>query len=128
MDISGLLNSNYYSDFLKTTSNTSAAQVKSAASSVNEETTDEELMGVCKQFEAYLLEQVFKEMEKTITFGDEDDQDSSSIASALGTGSGSNTLVDYFKQDTLTRITENATNQGEGLGLAQMLYDSMKRQ
>lgn len=125
MDISGLLNSNYYTDFLKTQNQASATDIKSAASKIGDDSTDEELMSVCKQFESYLLEQVFKEMEKTIHFGDEDDKDSS-IASALGTQTG-NTLVDYFKDQTIAEISEKATNQGEGLGLAQMLYESMKR-
>ena len=72
--------------------------------------TDDELMDVCKQFESYLLEQVYKNMEKTATiFGEEKD----------------NQLVDYFKDLTIQEIASQATNQ-QSLGLAQMLYDQMK--
>lgn len=75
--------------------------------------TDDELMDVCKQFEAYFLEQCFKEMMKT-TGTDE-----------LSSGSMS-TLVDYYKDSFVQNVAEQSTEK-ESLGLAQMLYDQMKR-
>ena len=75
--------------------------------------TEEELMDVCKQFEAYFMEQVFKQMEKTIIKDEK--------------SSGSNTaLVDYFKDSALQNLTETST-ETQGLGIAQMLYEQMKR-
>lgn len=77
--------------------------------------TDDELMEVCKEFESYFLEQIFKEMEKTVTiFKDEEDKGSTSQ------------LVDFFKETTITELASQSTDQNS-LGLAQMLYDQMKR-
>lgn len=74
--------------------------------------TDEELMDVCKEFEAYFVEQTFKAMEKMIP----DNDDSESSASTLN----------MFKDNLIQEYASSAT-EGEGLGLAQMLYEQMKR-
>ena len=79
-----------------------AALNKSSAS-------DEELMEACKGFEAYLLEQAFKGMEKTILKEEED-----------------NPYLNQFGDKLYEEYAKNAT-EGQGLGLAQMLYESMKR-
>lgn len=72
-------------------------------------TTDEELMEVCKSFEAYFLEQVMKGMEKTIPY----EGRKSPYLEQFG---------DILYQEYAKSATEN-----QGLGLAQMLYESMKR-
>lgn len=71
--------------------------------------TDEELMEVCKSFESYLLEQVFKKMESTIERTEKQGD-----------------YVDYFKDMMFQKYAEDATDT-EGLGIAQTLYESMKR-
>lgn len=73
--------------------------------------TDDELMDACKQFEAYFLEQVFKEMMKTIPKSEE--------------GGSNAALVDYFKDNMIQEIASQST-ETNSLGLAQMLYDQMK--
>ena len=75
--------------------------------------SDEELLDVCKQFEAYFMEQVFKQMEKTII------KDESSSGSSTA-------LVDYFKDSALQELTKTST-ETQGLGIAQALYEQMKR-
>ena len=75
--------------------------------------SDEELMDVCKQFESYFMEQVFREMEKTIPKNEE--QDSSMTQ-----------LTDYFKDSMIQQVSEQSVEQG-GNGLAQQLYEQMKR-
>ena len=70
-------------------------------------------MDVCKQFEAYFLEQVFKGMESMIPKSDEEDTSASKT-------------VDYFK-DTMIQELASQSTETQGLGLAQMLYESMKR-
>ncbi|NLP33984.1 MAG: hypothetical protein GX359_02195 [Clostridiales bacterium] len=74
-----------------------------------ENASDEELKEVCQSFEAYLLTQVMKEMEKTIPGSDDKDP--------------------YLEQfgDILYEEYAKMATQGEGLGIAQMLYESMKR-
>ncbi len=75
--------------------------------------SDEELMEACKEFEAYLWEQVLSEMTKSVNFGVDSDSTSS-------------TMVDYFKDEAMKeiagQITESTTSS-----LAQSLYEQMKR-
>lgn len=74
--------------------------------------TDEELMEACKQFEAYFLEQVFKEMSKTTKLTEEE--------------GSNNTMVEYFKEQTIQKIAADST-ETNSLGLAQSLYEQMRR-
>ena len=70
-------------------------------------------MEACKEFEAYLWEQVLSEMTKNVNFGVDGDSTSS-------------TMVDYFKDEAMKeiagQITESTTSS-----LAQSLYEQMKR-
>ena len=73
-------------------------------------------MDVCKEFEAYFLEQVFDAMMKTATvFSDEEENGYAAK------------MVDYFKDTAVQELTAQATEQN-GLGIAQTLYEQMKRQ
>ncbi len=93
-----------------------ADDIKKTINSTSEESTNEELMDACKAFESYFLEQIFKEMMNTVeVFKSEDSSDN-----------GLTTLVDYFKGETIADIAETST-ETNGLGLAQMLYENMKR-
>lgn len=78
------------------------------------QSSDDELLAVCKEFEAYFVEQMFKEMQKTVDiFKDKD-------------SNPNDTLVDFFKGNALQELANTSTER-EGLGLAQMLYEQMKR-
>ncbi len=112
------IDSSYFSNYLNTVKDN--ASESSAYAKLNEKlktadssATDDELMDVCKQFEAYFVEQVFKEMEKT-------------VPKTEGSLATDNQLVDYFKDNLRQKLSEEAADQ-QGLGLAQMLYDQMKR-
>ena len=112
MDISGL--SNIYTEYLnQQTDNVSNKKMQDTVSKDYSKASDEELLDVCKQFEAYFMEQVFKQMEKTIIT----DENSSSNTGAL---------VDYFKDSALQELTKTST-ETQGLGIAQALYEQMKR-
>ncbi|MBQ8189576.1 MAG: rod-binding protein [Lachnospiraceae bacterium] len=111
MDLSSL--SNYYSSMSNQLSPT-ANGISNLSEAEVAAKTDEELMEVCKEFEAYFLEQVFKEMEKTTTIFNEEESGSTSQ------------LVDYFKDSTIAELAGESTDQNS-LGLAQMLYEQMKR-
>lgn len=93
--------------------NVAAEKLKSVAKKDYSGATDEELMNVCKQFESYFLEQVFKEMEKTVPESQFNDQSTSS-------------LVSFFKDNARTELASQSTDNNS-LGLAQMLYEQMKR-
>ncbi len=95
------------SNILNSSVNTS--KIKSTLN--NETATDEELMEACKSFESYLLEQVFKGMEKTV-MKDEDEEEN-----------------DYLTQfgDMLYEEYAQQATKSQSYGIAQMLYESMKR-
>ncbi|WP_051656790.1 rod-binding protein [Butyrivibrio sp. AE3004] len=75
---------------------------------------DKELMDACKQFEAYFMEQIYKGYEKTAKVFSKDESNS------MGT------LVDYFKDMTIQDIAATGADK-QSNGLAQMLYENMKR-
>lgn len=72
--------------------------------------TDDEMMKACKEFEAYMVEQVYKAMEKTIIKADEEE----------------NEYESYFGDMRIQQYAQQISDQGT-LGLAQQLYESMKR-
>lgn len=72
--------------------------------------TDEELMEACKNFEAYLVEQVIKNTKKAM-LSDEDSEGE---------------YMKYFG-DNLTQSYAEMITETSNLGIAQMLYESMKR-
>ncbi len=111
MDISNLTST--YNDIYASASNTAASKLEGQLKTDYSKATDDELMDACKQFEAYFLEQVFKGMEKTIVKS----EDSSSSG---------NSMLDFFKDEMIQDVAADATEQNS-LGLAQMLYDQMKR-
>ena len=113
------ISSTYGSSALDSTAYTNAAN-QTASKLQNQlngsdytKATDDELMDACKQFEAYFLEQMFKEMMKTIPESDE-------------TSSSNSQLMDYYKDEMVQQIASDSTEQNI-LGLAQMLYEQMKR-
>lgn len=111
MDISSITST--YNDIYASASSQSASKLEGQLQSDYTSATDDELMDACKQFEAYFLEQMFKEMLKTIPESEE------------SSGSTS-TLVDYYKDQMVQSLAEDSTEQNS-LGLAQTLYEQMKR-
>ncbi len=113
MDMSGI--SSLQTDYLKS-QNTAEAKLKETINGTDyTQATDDELLSACKQFEAYFLEQVFKEMQKTVDCVKADDS---------STPNGN--LVDYFEDSAIQKLASTSTEL-QGLGLAQMLYEQMKR-
>ena len=104
-----------YTDFIKT-QNTADAKLKEKIDSADySKASDKELMDVCKQFESYFLEQVFKEMQKTVDcFKDEESKNPN------------DNLVGYFKDNTIQELASTST-EVQGTGLAQMMFEQMKR-
>lgn len=103
-----------YSQYATETARESqASKLKSAATADYSGATDDELMDVCKQFESYFLEQVFKQMAKTVDLTGDGDRSTSN-------------LVDFFKDNTIAELATQST-ETNSLGLAQMLYEQMKR-
>jgi len=97
-------------------SSVSSASTENATSKLKNnkgENTDEELMEAAKQFESYFVEQIFKELQKSVDL--------------FGTGEDdTNMMTDYVKDLYNQKIAEQVTEQGN-LGIAQQLYENMKR-
>jgi flagellar protein FlgJ len=107
MSISIGTDSLYSSEANMMSDNVKAEELKTKLQ--NKSATDEELMDVCKSFESYLMEQVMKEMKKSIP--------------------ESENKNDYLEQfgDIQYEEYAKAATESQGLGIAQMLYESMKR-
>lgn len=104
-----------YSDTYANAANQRAAKLQDKLKDADyAKATDTELMDACKQFEAYFIEQMYKGMMKT-------------IPSQENTSNYTATMMDYYKDQMIQTVAEETTNQNGGLGLAQMLYDQMKR-
>lgn len=111
MDIGGISS---YTDYLKNQS-VAETKLKETIDGANyAQASDDELLDACKQFEAYFLEQVFKEMQKTVDVFKSDSKDPN------------NNLVDFFQDNAIQELAATSTEL-QGLGLAQTLYEQMKR-
>ncbi|MCM1049155.1 MAG: hypothetical protein NC433_12110 [Clostridiales bacterium] len=116
MDIGGISN---YNNYLEEANRASTKELENKLNkAADEDAQDEELLEACKQFEAYLWEQVIKGMEKTTkVFGDDNEEE----------GYASN-MTDYFKETAFQEIAKQITSETVGANsLSQMLYEQMKR-
>ncbi len=94
------------------TSNTSKIgnELEAKLSGNLENATDEELMDACKSFESYLVTQVMKQVKSTVAKSDDDEGE----------------YMTYFGDMLYEKYAEDITESGN-LGIAQQLYESMKR-
>ncbi len=110
MDIGNI--SGMYSDILSA-NNQSFTKLENKLNTDMTQATDEELMDACKQFEAYFVEQMFKSMMKTVPKNEE-------------MSASTTTLTDFYKDEMLRELAADST-ETNSLGLAQTLYEQMKR-
>ncbi|RKM60227.1 MULTISPECIES: hypothetical protein [unclassified Butyrivibrio] len=114
-DIKGL-NATAITEYaMQESKNASASMLQNKISSTSKESTDEELWAACKGFEAYFLEQMYKEMQKSVDALKPETQDRST-----------NTLVNFFKDQTLQDICADSVDS-QSNGFAKMLYENLKR-
>ena len=108
--------SSIYNNYISSTGNTSATSknVDRVLKSDMSKSSDDELLSACKEFEAYFYEQIFKKMEEAMV----PKSDESSGANS--------TLVDFYKDNLVSEYAKSAADQSSN-GLAQMLYEQMKR-
>ena len=103
-----------YSDVYASAANQTAGRLQNKLKETDySQAADDELMDACKQFEAYFIEQLYKGMMKT-------------IPQSEGTSSYASSMMDFYKDQFIQNMAERTTEQ-TGLGLAQMLYEQMKR-
>lgn len=96
-------------------SKTSASKTASLESSLSSlknlnKASDEELMKACKSFEAYLVEQVMTKVKEAVVPSEENE----------------NKYLTMFKGRLYEEYSNQITENGE-LGIAQQLYEAMKR-
>ncbi len=115
MDLSGISNS-YVS---QATSGITDEQTKRVKNLVNSDLTnadDEKLMDACKEFEAYMMEQVMKRMDTmTKALGNDEEQDSNT------------SMLSYFKDNVMQEMAGDIADRGT-IGIANELFQAMKRQ
>ncbi|MFP3153666.1 rod-binding protein [Lachnospiraceae bacterium ZAX-1] len=97
-----------------TTELSKANALEGTLSSDLSKATDDELMDVCREFEAYFTEQMFKAMQKMVPESDNE------------MSASSKQLQDYYKEEMIKGYADTSA-QGTGLGLAQTLFEQMKR-
>ena len=78
--------------------------------------TEDEMMDACKQFEEYLIEMVMDEVVKNVNL----------LGMGEATSAAVSTSQDFLK-DGLVQETESRITESGNMGIAQKLYDSMKR-
>lgn len=105
--------SSLYNQTATSAQNASANRLNDTLSGDLSSASDEELMDVCKDFEAYFVEQVMKEMKKMVPDDENEDQ-------SMGQ------LKDYFEEQMLQEYADKVVDQGD-FGIAQTLYEQMKR-
>ncbi len=103
--------SSMYNEYLNNKTTTSS-NLEGKLTSDYKNATDDELMTVCKEFEAYFTEQMFKSMQKMVPKSEE---------------GSSNKTMEYFEDMIVKEYAKNSTEQTSGNGIAQMLYEQMKR-
>lgn len=83
--------------------------------SIQDASTDDEMMAACEEFEVYLLQKMFQSMEETAKiFSDEEEEEGGEY-------------VSMFNDQMYQAVAQNMVNAGQGIGLAQTLYESMAR-
>ena len=113
MDVSGI------SSMLNQTTATNNAEssktdsLKNSVNGLSSNSTDEELMGVLKDFESYFIQQILKEMKETFTDKDKE----SSVASQY-----TDTFMDYAIEDVADLLVDEI-----GGNMTQQLFEQMKR-
>lgn len=113
MDILSI-NNNYYNGIMQAkVGDMSAGKLTVAVKKAGSPENDEELMQACKSFEAYMVEQVMAKMEEISHIDGVDSEENNEYMSMF---------KDIFIKDRAEMLTENTD-----LGIAKMLYESMKR-
>ena len=98
-------------DYATIIGQTQSTDLENSLSNMSQtQATNDEMMEACKEFEQYMIEQVYKAMEKTIIKADDEEND----------------YEQYFGDMRIQEYAEMVTEQGT-FGLAQQLYEAMQR-
>lgn len=106
----GAVNGLYNTDRVSETANKLEETLNSDLAKADEK----KLMEVCKDFESYFTEQMFKAMQKMVPESEEK------------VSGYTRQMQDYFKGEMVRAVADDSA-EGQGLGIAQVLYEQMKR-
>ena len=108
------INNNYYNGLMENTVNgMTTGKLTDSVKRAENTDSDEELMKACKSFESYMVEQVLSRMEEVFHVDGVETENDNEYMSMF---------KDTFIKDRAELLTENTD-----LGIAKMLYESMKR-
>lgn len=100
--------SSIYDSYSRNMNNASASKINDQLNTLGSDSTDEELLNACKEFEAYFVQKIIEQARKSVA-GEEEEGE----------------YMKYFG-DTLNQSYAEAVVDGGGVGLAQQLYESMQ--
>lgn len=103
--------SSLYSAYGTSVKSAGSASLQSSLGNISSSTDDEKLMEVCKGFESYFVQKVIEQAKTSLVGKDEEEEGE---------------YMQYFG-DILNEQYANAIVESGGTGLAQQLYESMKR-
>ncbi len=92
----------------------SAASLRDSVNSVSSETSEEELLKVCKDFASYFVEEILKEVRENMTLADEEED------------SSMKTLTDFHMDNTIEVLADSIVDE-VGESFTQQLFEQMKR-
>ncbi len=96
------------------TKNYNADKLQNSLKGVSKETTEDELLQVCKDFESYFVEEILKEIKENLTI-EEDEKDASL-----------STMTDYNMDFVMQKVADQVVDE-VGTNFTQQLYEQMKR-
>ena len=79
--------------------------------------SDEETLKACKDFEAYMLESIFKKMNESAKLLSDDEEEDSSKQ-----------YVEMFEDNYYQSLAQSMMASGQGVGIAEQLYQSITDQ
>ena len=116
MDVTGITSMLNQTASTNATANANSAKVdslKNTVSGLSSNSTEEELLGVLKDFESYFIEQMIKKMKDTF----KGDKEESSMASQY-----TDTFMDYAIEDVADMLLDEV-----GGSMTKQLFEQMKR-
>lgn len=91
-----------------------ATSLQNSLQGISSDSTEEELLQACKDFESYFVEEILKEVKENLT--DDDEEEDSSIS----------TLTDFHMDSVIELMADELVDE-VGMNFTQQLYEQMKR-
>ncbi len=101
-------------DVMRNNASANTSELKSSLSGISSESTDEELLQVCKDFESYFVEEILKEVKENMVPKEEDEDSSLS------------TLRDFHMDSVMEMVADEMVDE-VATGFTQQLFEQMKR-